>query len=145
MKRIKKISIAVCMLTTLMVIFSACSKQEDKIVGVWCMTSGTDCYPIESGDVLTMRPDKTFSLATCENTIKGTYYIYDNSISLKGSNSANIHYSSDAIITDFSGEFSIVRLEKDEMILSGGITYNYYFDGHYYYNETSSGDLVCEK
>ena len=92
------------------------------------------------GNIWTFRPDMTFLINDGEaGSMTGTYTINDNILLLKGD--GNVY---DAIVMRFEGNFSIVKVNNRQMILSGTIKYKEYFDYSYYYY-TLSGTTTFSK
>ena len=118
---------------------SACSKERTKIVGAWEVVND-DGELSDVGNIWTFRPDMTFLINDGEaGSMTGTYTINDNILLLKGD--GNVY---DAIVMRFEGNFSIVKVNNRQMILSGTIKYKEYFDYSYYYY-TLSGTTTFSK
>ena len=77
-KELKKIGFAVCMLTALMVLFTACSKQETLIIGSWEYVIEKDDGSYEyTGEIWTFDHDYGSSSYTGYLLVNGEYYPYD--------------------------------------------------------------------
>lgn len=136
--RIKTIGFAVCIMVALVVTLSSCQKESEKIVGAWEVVN-EDGDLSDAGNIWTFMPDMTFLINDETGSMTGSYRINDNALLLKGD--GNVY---NAIVMQFDGNFTILKIDKQEMILAGTIKYKEYFDGSYSYY-TLSGTTTFSK
>ena len=135
---VNKFGHIVCLIAFFVLTLSACSKERTKIVGAWEVVCD-DGDLSDVGNIWTFRPDMSFLINDGSGSITGSYTINDNALLLKGD--GNIY---DAMVMRFEGNFSIVKVNNQQLILSGTIKYKEYFDYSYYYT-TLSGTTTFSK
>lgn len=124
-------------------------QRKKKIVGSWEVVD-SDFYCslyMNEGDVLSFRQDYRFQLIPTDldgdGGLIGKYMVENNAILLESEK-----YDSNVVgyweIMNFNGDFSIDRLNRNEMILSGVIKYTEYYD-YSFHKESLSGTVKFSK
>lgn len=134
-----KKGIIIFTIAALAVVLSACSKEENTIIGAWKVEIDDTGDLSDVGNMWTFRSDMTFLINDEAGSITGSYTFNDNTLLLKGD--GNVY---DAMVMRFDGNFSVVKINNREMVLSGTIKYKEYFD-YSYYNYTLSGTTTFIK